>query len=1161
MRLFAGLLLVVFSIGWTAADEPAKPRRPQLQFLNGSNQTIDIFWLKSDSERVPNGTVAPGKETVIGTTLGHRFAVVERDGKSEAIVTCEVPIQGFRFDPERKNGPPAFYTQSASANGLPIVASANVSPFALKEAVYLVNVMLAKRPDVLKAMVKSGARLCIIAHNEFTTDLPEFAHLGEGEAPDPNLRRFSGKDFWDARARGTGGSETDPYCSCGEENLLGYEGDPYSTECILIHELAHNIHLRGLQNVDPTFDPRLRATYRKAMDAGLWKGKYASVNHHEYFAEGVQSWFDNNRENDHDHNHVNTRAELVEYDPGLAALCREVFGDTELKYTKPVTRLKDHLQGYDPATAPKFVWPARLNEVKKAIRQGAEARNKAANAKPRAEVAGGSETAAVAAADPGPLLTLDRIFNSGEFTEEKPANLTWSKLSGSYFTLETPAVVADAEAPANKDANKDATAKKPDGRDLVRVDAASGKRDIVVPAAAFIPAGATQPLSIDGFEFSSDESKLLVFTNSQRVWRRNTRGDYLLLDVATRELKRLGGDAESATMMFAKFSPDGTRIAYVCKNNLYVQDLKDLRVTELTNDGSRHLINGTADWVNEEELDIRDGFLWSPDGKSIAFWQFDTTGVAEFHLVDNTSGTHSKTISFAYPKVGGQNSAARIGVLPAGGGVVRWLDVPGDPRDHYLARMDWTPDGRQIILQQFNRLQNRNLVMLADPKAGATHTILTETDEAWLENENPVRWLNDGQKFLWLSERDGWRHAYVATTDGQSLTPVTPGEFDLLKVEAVDEKHGHLYFTASPDNATQSYLYRTTLGGGPSTRLTPSDQPGWHTYNISPNAEWAFHTYSTFSTPPVVDLIRLSDHSVVRSVVTNKKLCDALAKLTLPQTEFLRLDIGDNVQLDAWTIKPPQIVPDKKYPLLIYVYGEPHGQTVRDAWQGPRGLWHLMLAQQGCMVASVDNRGTMSPRGRAWRKCVYRQIGILASHEQAAAVRVLLQRHPFVDAHRVGVWGWSGGGSMSLNAIFRYPDLYQTAIAIAPVADELLYDTIYQERYMGLPTDNAEGYRNGSPLTHAAQLKGNLLLIHGTGDDNCHYQGTEKLMNELIAHNKPFSIMPYPGRSHSISEGRNTNRHLFSLMTSYLQSQLLSPPPAADKTPAADSQTSGVSTK
>ena len=1117
MRPFIYLLLAIpaFLAVSLFADEPATSRRPQLQFLNGSSEPIDIFWLKSDSERVPNGSVEPGKDTVITTSLGNRFAVVGRTSKSEAIVSSEVPIQGFRFDPEGNGGIPKFYTQSTSANGFPIVASQNVSPYALKEAAYLIDLMLAKRPDVRAAMTKGGARLCIIAHNEFTTDLPEFAHLGEGEAPDRNLKRFSGKDFWDARARGTGGSETDPYCSCGEENLLGYAGDPYSTENILIHELAHNIHLRGLQNVDPTFDGRLKEAYRKAMDAGLWKGKYASVNHHEYFAEGVQSWFDNNRENDHDHNHVNTRAELIEYDPRLADLCREVFGETELKYTKPITRLKDHLQGYDPSKAPKFVWPERLAEVKVAISKGAEARSQEAFS--------------------GSLLTIDRIFHSDEFHEERVPSVVWSKLNGTYFTLEAPA-------------------DKGEGRDLVRVDVASGEKTVVVSASSFIVADNKKPLSIDRFEFSADESKLLVFTNSRRVWRQNTRGDYWVLDAASRELKKLGGEGEPSTMMFAKFSPDGTQIAYVRKNNLYVQNLTTLEIVQLTSDGSEHLINGTADWVNEEELEIRDAFRWSPDGKAVAFWQFDTSDVPVFHLVENTAGTHSKMISFAYPKVGDKNSAVRIGVVSASGGSVRWMDIPGDPRNHYLARMEWTPNGQALIVQQFNRLQNTNKVMLADPQTGTAKLIHTENDEAWIENENPVKWLHAGKNFLWISERDGWRHAYLAAVDGSPLVPLTPGDFDLIRIEAVDEPKSTLYFSASPQNPTQSYLYRVPLGGGAMERLTPADQPGWHGYNVSPNAEWAVHTYSTFAKPPVVELIRLSDHSVVRTLATNSKLREKLASLQPVATEFLRLDVGDNVQLDAWSIRPAKADASQKLPLLVHVYGEPHGQTVRDAWQGSRGLWHLMMAQQGCVVASVDNRGTMSPRGRAWRKCVYRQVGILASQDQANAARALMSKFPVIDSQRIGIWGWSGGGSMSLNMIFRYPDLYRTAISIAPVADQKLYDTIYQERYMGLPDENAEGYRNGSPLTHCAQLKGNLLLVHGTGDDNCHYQGTEKLMNDLIANNKSFEVMPYPGRSHSISEGRNTTRHLYTLMTDYFQRHLLLPQVSA----AVEAKTAGT---
>ena len=369
---FISALVLTLASPPAAVGEAQEGQQPKLQIINGSEQSAGIFWLKSDTERVPNGNVKPGEETTITTSLGHRFAIVGQGDKAEAIVTSEVPVQAFRFDPKSRDGVPAFYTQRVSANGFPIVASAKTSPYALKEAAYLVNLMLANRSDVRTALIKSGARMCIMAHDEFTTDLPEFAHLADEKVPD--FPDSTGRDFWDARARGTGGSDTDPYCSSAEENLLSYPGDPYAAECILIHEFAHCIHLRGMVNVDPTFDTRLKATYDAAMKAGLWKTKYASVNHCEYFAEGVQSWFDNNRVNDHDHNHVHLRSQLIEYDPGLAAMCREVFGDTVLKYAKPQTRLTGHLEGYDPTKAPKFEWPERLQNVKKEIMRQARKR-------------------------------------------------------------------------------------------------------------------------------------------------------------------------------------------------------------------------------------------------------------------------------------------------------------------------------------------------------------------------------------------------------------------------------------------------------------------------------------------------------------------------------------------------------------------------------------------------------------------------------------------------------------------------------------------------------------------------------------------------------------------------------------------------------------------
>lgn len=386
-------------------DEVRSAERPRLQIINGTSAPIEVFWLKTDAERVSNGEVDPGESKTITTTLGHRFAVVGQEG-AEAIVESVVPTQAFRYQPAsagaadkaevvdgevipppKSASVPAFYSKYVSASGYPIVGSERVSDYALKEAAHLVNAMLAKRPDLRAAMIKSGSRLCVMAHDEYTTDLPEHQFLGRGPE---KMGGVDAKDFWDARARGLGGSETDPYCSCGEENLLGFPGDPYSTENILIHEFAHNIHLRGMVNVDPTFDQRLRDAYAKAMAQGLWKKTYASVNFHEYFAEGVQSWFDNNRENDAEHNHVNTRAELLEYDPGLAALCREVFGDTALAYTKPATRLTGHLAGYDPSAAPRFVWPSRLKKAQAEIRRSVQNRNQDADADAKKAAAGPS---------------------------------------------------------------------------------------------------------------------------------------------------------------------------------------------------------------------------------------------------------------------------------------------------------------------------------------------------------------------------------------------------------------------------------------------------------------------------------------------------------------------------------------------------------------------------------------------------------------------------------------------------------------------------------------------------------------------------------------------------------------------------------------------------
>jgi dipeptidyl-peptidase 4 len=743
-------------------------------------------------------------------------------------------------------------------------------------------------------------------------------------------------------------------------------------------------------------------------------------------------------------------------------------------------------------------------------------------------------TSAQAAETAQPDLTIARLFTGKEFTPQAPGKVVWCPRSTtSYLTL-----MAIPDRPTTTPTTSTAPADEPPVMAIARVDLASGATTVLVNVTELTPAGATKPLTIEAVQVSDDESKLLLYTNSQRVWRQKTRGDYWVFDLTRRTLVRLGGEAKPATLQFAKFSPTGAQVAFVRENNLYVQHLDDLRIHSLTTDGSPTCINGTADWVNEEELGIRDGFRWSPDGQALAFWQFDTSGVAQFHLIDNTADRYPHITTFAYPKVGQVNSATRIGVVALGGGSVTWMAVPGDARDHYLPSMQWTPTGNRLLIQQLNRRQNANLFMIADAQSGVTTTVFSDQDAAWVDSEGPVTWVDGGKSFLWLSERDGWRHAYLVSTDGSSCTLITPGNFDVLDIEAVDAKQRMLYFSASPDAATQRYLFRVPLSGGPAERLSPTNRPGWHTYEIAPDAQWAVHSYSTFTTPPVVSLIRLPDHATVRVLADNAKMVATLAALRQPTTGFLKLDVGNGLVFDAWFIHPPQLNRQRKHPMLVHVYGEPAGQTVKDAWGGARGLWHWMLAQAGYLVVSVDCRGTKVPRGREFRKSVFHQIGIMPPADMAAATQAFLQRWDFADPERVGVWGWSGGGSNSLNMLFRYPELFSTAIAIAPNADQLLYDTIYQERYMGLPSDNAENYRLGSPLTHAKNFRGNLLLIHGTGDDNCHYQGTEKLMNELIRLDKDFSVMPYPMRSHAIAEGDNTVPHLYGLMTKYLATHL-----------------------
>lgn len=651
-----------------------------------------------------------------------------------------------------------------------------------------------------------------------------------------------------------------------------------------------------------------------------------------------------------------------------------------------------------------------------------------------------------------------------------------------------------------------------------------------------IPEGANRPIGIKSFQVSEDGSKLLIYNNSKKVWRYETRGDYWMFDTKSNTLKQLGKGRPASSLMFAKFSPDGNYVAYVSGHNVYVEEVNTNIIKQLTTDGTAKLINGTFDWAYEEEFGCRDGFRWSSDSKSIAFWQIDATAIRNFLMINNTDSMYAFTVPVEYPKVGEDPSACKIGVVNIHSGNIQWMKVPGDEKQHYIPRMEWVPNQNKLILQQLNRKQNESKIMLCDAVNGKTTTVFTESDKAWIDiksrwnNDDPTgwEWINSNNDFIWISEKDGWRHAYVIGLDGKE-TLITKEAFDIISLKGIDAVNGMIYFTASPDNATEQYLYKISLSGkAKAERLTPSEMKGTNNYTVAPGCKFAQHNFSNVVSNPQQSWVSLPQHQYIGkkpSVNTDYK-----------GIEFIQVTTDDNVTLDGYIIKPKNFDSTKKYPVVFYVYAEPGATTVNNRY-GEAGnfLYNGDMQADGYIQISLDNRGTPAPKGAAWRKSIYRNIGQLNIRDQAMAAKKILE-WKYIDKSRVAVWGWSGGGSTTLNLLFQYPEIYQTGISIAPVTNMLSYDNIYEERYMGVPWESKEDYIKGSPITYAKNLKGNLLLIHGTGDDNVHYQNTELLINELIQQNKVFQFMSYPNRSHSLSEGGPaTFMHLSNLYTDFLK--------------------------
>jgi dipeptidyl-peptidase-4 len=666
------------------------------------------------------------------------------------------------------------------------------------------------------------------------------------------------------------------------------------------------------------------------------------------------------------------------------------------------------------------------------------------------------------------------------------------------------------------------------------------KQSVKITAAQLTPAGG-KPLEVKEFSFSADEKKLLIYTNSKKVWRYETRGDYWILDLTANTLKQLGKDLPASSLMFAKLSPNGLQVAYVSGHNLYVEDLGTGKRKALTQDGTRRLINGTFDWAYEEEFSCRDGFRWSPDSKSIAYWQIDATKIRDFLMIDNTDSIYSYTVPVEYPKAGESPSACRVGVVDITTAKTTWLQVPGDAQQHYIPRMEWAPDKNELIIQQLNRKQNESVLYICSAATGKAKKLYSEKDSAWLDiksrwDERELAgwdWSKDAKSFIWVSEKDGWRHLYRIDLNGKE-TLITAGKYDVINLLKIDEVHNLAYILASPDNATQQFLYKVSLDGkGAAERISPITEEGTHDYDISPDAQYALHRFSNHFFPPQSEIVYLPTH---KSGEKNPIFRNLMTARYAPRQEFFQVTTAEGVTMDGWMAKPNNFDSTKKYPVVFYVYGEPAGATATDQYGAGRNyLYDGDMAADGYIYISMDNRGTPLPKGREWRKSIYRKVGIINARDQAQGAQALFNRHAYMDTSRVAVWGWSGGGSMTLNLLFQYPAIYKTGIAVAAVGNQLTYDNIYQERYMGLPEENRQDFINGSPITYAKNLEGNLLYIHGTGDDNVHYQNAEMLLNELIRYNKQFQFMAYPNRTHSISEGEGTFKHLSTLYTNYLK--------------------------
>ncbi|MES2396302.1 MAG: S9 family peptidase [Bacteroidota bacterium] len=640
-------------------------------------------------------------------------------------------------------------------------------------------------------------------------------------------------------------------------------------------------------------------------------------------------------------------------------------------------------------------------------------------------------------------------------------------------------------------------------------------------------------ININKYQFSSDENKILIASETEQIYRHSTRENYYVYDRTTKTLNPV---TKGEKQMHATFSPDGSKVGFVRGNNIFIKDLASGKETQVTTDGNQNnIINGATDWVHEEEFAFSVAYFWSPDSKKIAYYKFDESKVKEFSFDEFNNKLYPTQYRFKYPKAGEDNSIVTIHVYDLASASAKLMDI-GKETDQYIPRVKWTMDANIVSIVRMNRHQNKLDIMFANATTGETKIIYSETTDTYIDIHQSegdyVYFTDDKKSFIIMNEKDGFNHLYLYDISGQLVNQITKGNWDVVNFKGIDEKTKTIFYTASETTATERDIYSIQMNGSGKKKI--SIEKGTHIPEFSKGMKYYINTFSSANAPNSIAIYNAKGKQI-RILENNEALTKTMQEFNLSKKELFMFKTTEGIELNAWMIKPQNFDPAKKYPVFLIFYGGPGRNMVNNSFDVGGYFWHQMLAQKGYIVICVDNRGT-GYRGVAFKKCTYKQLGKLEVADQIETAKYL-GTLPYVDKTRIGTFGWSFGGYLSSLCITKGADYFKMAIAVAPVTNWRYYDNIYTERFMSLPQENASGYDDNSPINYVNKLKGKYLLIHGSGDDNVHYQNSMEMITALVNANKQFDLFIYPDKNHGISGG-NTRLHLYTKMTNFILNNL-----------------------